>query len=375
MGGNTLNEKKEKPWILTLINTVQVLILTVLITAAFFSFHSLNQVQAMAEISDAEACGLFSSAKTLVPLGHTAGIKLFSQGVMVVGLSDIDTADGECSPARNCGLKEGDIITHINSEQVDTIEEVRDLLQTLEGETMSIRAMRSGKQLQLTGEAVQCSSDGSYKLGAWIRDSMAGIGTLTWYDPESGVFAALGHGINDVDTGELMPLQTGAIMDSTVTDVQKGAEGQPGQLHGSFDLTHDTGTLYANTDGGIFGVLADGTALSGQALPVAQRSQVQVGEAAILSNIQGDTVEEYTVEILRVYPGNSSDTRNLMLKVTDPRLLEATGGIVQGMSGSPILQNGMLVGAVTHVLINDPTCGYGILAENMLDYSARPDSL
>ena len=370
-GGNDLKkEQDEKPWILTLVNTLQVLVLGVLVTATVVSAGSLRGTAAVSASAPAEACGLFSDGqKTLVPLGQTAGMKLFSQGVMVIGLSDIATAQGDCSPARDCGLKEGDIITHINSEQVDTIEEVQQLLQTLEGETMSIRALRSGKQVQLTGEAVQCSADGSYKLGAWIRDSMAGIGTLTWYDPETGVFAALGHGINDVDTGSLMPLQTGAIMDSSVTDVKKGVQGQPGELHGSFDLTHDTGTLYANTDGGVFGVLEDPDSLSGQALPVASHSQVQTGKATILSNISGDTVEEYEVEILRVYPASASDTRNLMLKVTDPRLLEATGGIVQGMSGSPILQNGRLVGAVTHVLINDPTCGYGILAENMLTYS------
>lgn len=308
-----------------------------------------------------------AEGKTLVPLGSTVGIKLFSQGVMVVGLSPVTTDAGDLSPARECGLKEGDIITHINSEQVDTIEEVRDVLQDLEGEPMSIRAVRAGKQLQLTGEAVQCTGDGVYKLGAWIRDSMAGIGTLTWYDPDTGVFAALGHGINDVDTCLLMPLQTGSIMTSTVTGVQKGTQGSPGELHGAFDLQSDLGTLYANTNSGIFG-RASGTFQAGtQELAVAERNQVKTGKASILSNVDGSEVREYEVEILRIYPTSNGDTRDLMLKVTDPALLAATGGIVQGMSGSPILQNGRLVGAVTHVLVNDPTCGYGILVETMLN--------
>ena len=229
------------------------------------------------------------------------------------------------------------------------------------------RAVRDDKTVQLTAQAVQCGSDGQYKLGAWIRDSMAGIGTLTFCEPATGRFGALGHGINDVDTAQLMPLQSGSIMYSEVTDVKKGEKGAPGELHGAFQVNRDLGELYANTASGVFGRLEDGTLTDGlEPVPVAERKEVKTGAATILSNIAGDQVEEYQVEIIRVYPANGADTRNLMLKVTDPRLLETTGGIVQGMSGSPILQNGKLVGAVTHVLVNDPTQGYGILAENML---------
>lgn len=232
---------------------------------------------------------------------------------------------------------------------------------------MSIRAMRDDRQIQISAQAVQCSADGSYKLGAWIRDSMAGIGTITFYDPESGIFGALGHGINDVDTAQLMPLQAGSIMYAEVTDVQKGASGAPGELHGTFQVNRDMGDLFANTGSGVFGTLSDASLVNGiEPVAVAERSEVQVGPAVIRSNIAGEKVEEYQVEITRIYPSNGEDTRNLMVKVTDPALLDATGGIVQGMSGSPILQNGKLVGAVTHVLVNDPTQGYGILAENML---------
>ena len=300
-------------------------------------------------------------------MGRAVGIKLFSDGVMVVGFSEIATEEGRSAPARDCGLKEGDIITHINSTEVDTIEEVQALLQELEGATMSIRAMRDDRQIQISAQAVQCSADGSYKLGAWIRDSMAGIGTITFYDPESGIFGALGHGINDVDTAQLMPLQAGSIMYAEVTDVQRGASGAPGELHGTFQVNRDMGDLFANTGSGVFGTLLDASLVNGiEPVAVAERSEVQVGPAVIRSNIAGEKVEEYQVEITRIYPSNGEDTRNLMVKVTDPALLDATGGIVQGMSGSPILQNGKLVGAVTHVLVNDPTQGYGILAENML---------
>ena len=303
----------------------------------------------------------------VVPLGRAVGIKLFSDGVMVVGFSEVAGAEGSSAPARDCGLREGDIITHINREEVDSIEEVQSVLQEVGGKPMSIRAVRDDKTVQLTAQAVQCGSDGQYKLGAWIRDSMAGIGTLTFCEPATGRFGALGHGINDVDTATLMPMESGSIMYASVTDVKKGESGAPGELHGSFDVNRDLGDLYANTNLGIYGVLRDG-ALSprGEAVEVAAREEVHVGGATILSNIAGEQVEEYQVEITHVYPAAAGDTRNLMVQVTDPRLLETTGGIVQGMSGSPILQDGKLVGAVTHVLVNDPTRGYGILAENMV---------
>jgi stage IV sporulation protein B len=189
---------------------------------------------------------------------------------------------------------------------------------------------------------------------------------VTWYDPSTKTFAALGHGITDVDTGALMPIRSGSILPTTVTGVEKGAKGAPGQLHGSFDLTQELGSLTVNSDSGVFGTLSE-AAWSGDPIPVAKRSQVQVGEAEILANISGNEVEHYQVEIKRIYPQGLRQGRDLLIEVSDPALLSATGGIVQGMSGSPILQNGKLVGAVTHVLVNDPTQGYGILAEEMLD--------
>lgn len=308
------------------------------------------------------------------PMGKTVGIKLFSEGVLVVGLSDIKTDDGNSSPARACGLQEGDIITHINGAEVNSIEEVQALLQELSGESMSVRILRNNEKSQITTQAAQSSSDGSYKLGAWIRDSMAGIGTMTFYDPESKIFGTLGHGINDVDTSMLMPLQSGSIMPSSVKDVKKGLSGQPGELHGSFQVERDLGQLYANTQGGVFGLLSDEAMASDkQLVAVAKEKEVKLGKASILCNISGDKIEEFSVEITKLYP-DAADTRDLMLHVTDQRLLDATGGIVQGMSGSPIMQDGKLVGAVTHVLLNDPTKGYGILATHMLDLAEAVQS-
>ena len=312
-----------------------------------------------------------AQALSVVPVGRAVGIKLFSDGVVVVGTSDVPTAEGNVNPAKACGLQEGDIITHINAAEVDTIEEVSALLQELGGEPMSIQAIRDEHTVELTAQAALCIQDGEYKLGAWIRDSMAGIGTVTFYDPETGTFGALGHGINDVDTSLLMPLESGSILPAAVSGVRKGAQGSPGQLQGIFDTDRTLGLLQANTDGGIYGVLTDPRWAEGVPTEIAPRNEVRAGKATILTNISGEDVEEYDILIMKVYPERESDHRDFLLKVTDPELLEKTGGIVQGMSGSPILQNGKLVGAVTHVMIDDPTSGYGIYIGRMIANSDK----
>ena len=308
----------------------------------------------------ARAAGGDSSARMLVPVGHTVGIKLFARGVLVVKLSDGGT------PAKNCGLQTGDVIVKCGGVSVTSTEQFQTLLQENGGDATDLQVRRDGENVTLSVSPQQ-NDQGQYAIGAWIRDSMAGIGTMTYYDPESGAFGALGHGITDVDTAQLMPFSSGSILPSTVKAVKKGAVGQAGELRGDFDLTQDLGTLSANTAAGVFGTVeADGFAANlSQALPVAAASEVRTGPAVILSNVEGDNVQEYDVEILQIV-SNSADGRDLVLSVTDPELIAATGGIVQGMSGSPILQDGKFVGAVTHVLLNDPTKGYGILMETML---------
>lgn len=308
----------------------------------------------------ARAAGGDSSARMLVPVGHTVGIKLFARGVLVVKLSDGGT------PAKSCGLQTGDVIVKCGGVSVTSTEQFQTLLQENGGDATDLQVRREGESVTLSVSPQQ-NDQGQYAIGAWIRDSMAGIGTMTYYDPEIGAFGALGHGITDVDTAQLMPFSSGSILPSTVKAVKKGAVGQAGELRGDFDLTQDLGTLSANTAAGVFGTVeADGFAANlSQALPVAAASEVRTGPAVILSNVEGDNVQEYDVEILQIV-SNSADGRDLVLSVTDPELIAATGGIVQGMSGSPILQDGKFVGAVTHVLLNDPTKGYGILMETML---------
>jgi len=317
-------------------------------------------------IVQSQTAGATRVGDTVIPMGNAVGIKLFSDGVLVVGLSPVETARGACCPGRDCGLKAGDLITHINGSEVDTIEEIQAVVKEQEGAAMTIQAVRDQHSVQLTAIAAE-NEQGDYQLGVWLRDSMAGIGTMTFYDPKTGVFGALGHGINDVDTAMLMPLESGAIMDASVSDVKKGVGGQPGELHGVFDLTRDKGVLYANTAQGVFGKMEE-RELEADRRPVAiaARDQVKKGKATILSNVREDKVEAFSVEITHI-SRESGGNRDMMIQVTDPKLLEATGGIVQGMSGSPILQDGKLVGAVTHVLVNDPTRGYGIFIENMLE--------
>ena len=299
--------------------------------------------------------------RSLVPVGHTIGIKLFSQGVMVVGLAEVETDRGTATPGLDAGLQVGDVIETANGAAMESSEQFARLMET--GQPISVEVNRDGENLTMSVKPVK-AKDGIYRLGAWIRDSIAGIGTVTFYDPETGAFGALGHGISDNDTGQLMPMGSGSVMASTVKAVKRGKAGDPGELKGDFCLTEDMGELWGNTEQGVFGVLDGDDAYQGTALEVADRSEVQRGDAVILSNVSGDTVERYTVKILRVSQDRSS--QGMLLQVTDPRLLEKTGGIVQGMSGSPIVQNGKLVGAVTHVLLDDPTRGYGIFMEDML---------
>lgn len=298
------------------------------------------------------------STRMLVPVGHTVGIKLFSRGVVVVKLSEGGT------PARTCGLRTGDVIVECGGAAVTSTEQFQSLLQKTNGSETDLQVRRDGGSMTISVSPAQ-NDEGVYCIGAWIRDSMAGIGTMTFYDPETGVFGALGHGITDTDTALLMPFSNGSVLPSTVKAVKRGEAGAAGELRGNFDLTQDLGQLYANTAAGIFGTLETEGLREDGALPV---GSPRPGPAVIRSNVQGDQVAEYDIEILKVVSG-AGDGRDMVISVTDPQLIAVTGGIVQGMSGSPIIQNGQLVGAVTHVLLNEPTKGYGISIDHMLEAS------
>ncbi len=295
-----------------------------------------------------------------MPMGKTVGIQIFTDGVVVAGLTG---AEGGSAAAR-AGLLPGDLIIGIGADPIRGAEDLKAVLPKLSGEKISITVVRGDKTLQLTLEPDM--SNGAPELGMWLRDSISGLGTITYFDPKTGMYGGLGHGINDADTGMLLPVGRGEIMISSVSDVVKGSVGAPGELCGALDKNAVCGSVIKNTGCGIFGELKTARPSQDQAIPLAQEKEIELGKATILANVNGCETAEYEVEIVRVYRGDMSG-RSLMLSVTDENLLELTGGIVQGMSGSPIIQNGKLVGAVTHVLVNDPTKGFGVSAEMMLD--------
>ena len=297
------------------------------------------------------------AAQRLVPVGQVIGLQLYNDTVTVAAYDDVLGGT-----ARAAGLKIGDRILKINDTSITCAEDVRAALDSADKE-LNLTVSRGGKQRALTLTPTQ-TGDGP-RMGVYLRQGIAGIGTVTWYDPDTGAFGALGHGV--CDSGGLLKMTRGSAYDASVTEVKKGKSGDPGQLKGTARSLEPIAPLLRNTAQGVFGVSPRGW--RGEALPVAEYSQIHTGPAAIRAQICG-SVQEYSVEILKIYPQTRADCRNFLLKVTDPDLLKTTGGIVQGMSGSPILQDGQLIGAVTHVLVNDPTAGYGIYIQNMLSAAA-----
>lgn len=298
------------------------------------------------------------AAQQLIPVGQVIGLQLYNDTVTVAAYDDVLGGT-----ARSAGLKIGDRILEIDGKPIACAEDVRSAMEESRG-ALQLTVNRSGRQRQLTLNPAE-TKDGP-KMGVYLRQGIAGIGTVTFYDPDTGVFGALGHGVSD--GSGLLQMTRGSAYDAVVTDVKKGKSGDPGQLKGAAESAAPMAPLLRNTAQGVFGIYRPGW--KGEALPVADYGQIHTGEASIRAQIGSGTAQEYSVEILKIYPQTRSDCRNFLLKVTDAELLGTTGGIVQGMSGSPILQDGQLIGAVTHVLVNDPTAGYGIYIQNMLDAAA-----
>lgn len=297
---------------------------------------------------------------SLVPVGQTIGIDLRFGGVMVAELTDVGDLP---SPAAQGGLQKGDIITHLDDMKVRCASDFVDAAEDFDGGDINLSVRRGGEEFTVT-VTPQKGDDGVYRLGLWLRDGVSGIGTVTFYDPETGLYGALGHAINDLETGQVLPCEEGEVCRSSVQSVVKGEQGCPGELCGEFEKSEILGTISSNTPSGIFGQMTN--VPEGEALQWASEEEIALGDAVIYANVNGTEVQEFTAEICRIYH-DDADNRDFLLAITDSALLEKTGGIVQGMSGSPVIQNGKIVGAVTHVLINDPTRGYGIFIENMLE--------
>lgn len=305
-----------------------------------------------------------SSQNVVLLSGKPFGVKLFTQGVLIVGVSPVSSSGGQSiSPCENAGLSVGDIILSIDGTQLHSNEDLKKFAAA--GKSLQVNFLRDGVSKNTTLTPVK-DTTGIYKLGIWVRDSSAGIGTMTFIKQDSKSFAGLGHGISDVDTKQVLPLGSGQIVSATITGIKKGATGTPGELKGTFNSNVQLGSLSENSEYGLFGSYTGSITPQMQSIEVANLNQVHQGQAQILSTIDGDTPKYYDVEITSVNYNKNQKSKNLVIKVTDPQLIEKCGGIVQGMSGSPIVQDGLLVGAVTHVLVNDPTRGYGILAQNML---------
>ncbi len=303
----------------------------------------------------------------LVPCGEPFGIKLRMDGAMVVGMERIETASGQRCPAQEAGIQTGDLIQSVDGTAIDSNQSLQEAIAESDGTPVTVTLTRSGETCTVTLTPAYAAADNRYEAGIWVRDSSAGIGTITFYEPESGSFGGLGHPICDADTGDILPFGSGEAAAVTISQVTKGVSGCAGMLQGSFSDDAPLGELLCNNRCGVFGTLYHNPSAE-EAIPMALKQEIQTGAAQILCTVSGDTPKAYDITLEEIDYNGTDSTRNMTVCITDPELLEVTGGIVQGMSGSPILQNGKLVGAVTHVFVDDPTRGYGIFCENMVRY-------
>lgn len=307
----------------------------------------------------------------VIPGGQSIGVKLHSVGVLVVGFHQVNTEEGKKSPGESAGITAGDIIIEMNGQKIEKMSDIAPFIQKAgkTGESLDLLIKRDKQKIKTKLVPEKDEAEGMYRIGLYIRDSAAGIGTMTFYEPKSKKYGALGHVISDMDTKKPIVVEDGEIVRSTVTSIEKGTGGNPGEKLARFSSDRNIiGDINRNSPFGIFGTLNQTIEnnISDKALPVALSNEVKEGPAEILTVIENDKVEKFNIEIVSTTPQKFPATKGMVLKITDPKLLKKTGGIVQGMSGSPIIQNGKVVGAVTHVFVNDPTSGYGVHIEWML---------
>ncbi|WP_130863733.1 SpoIVB peptidase [Bacilliculturomica massiliensis] len=307
--------------------------------------------------------------KTLVVGGQSVGVRMDVKGVLVVGLEEIEGEDGtRVNPGLEAGLQIGDSILTIDGDKVDNAAAVSEKINKVRDE-VKLKIKRKDKIMNVTLSPVRSADDGRYKMGVWVRDRTAGIGTLTYYDPLNKAFGALGHAITDPDTSTILPVADGELLNAKVESVKQGKAGDPGEIRGIFyEADAPLGLLKGNSSYGIFGSAYDeiSNPIYPEPLAIGYQNEIKKGPAYILTTLDGNTVEKYSISIEKINHQTKPDTKSMVIRVTDKRLLEKSGGIVQGMSGSPIVQNDKIIGAVTHVFVNDPEKGYGIFIEWML---------
>ena len=299
----------------------------------------------------------------VIPLGNAIGLKLYTEGVLIVGMSEIEGK----RPYEFSGIKEGDRIISIDNKKIETTEDLIETVNSSKGKEVSIKYVRENSEEVTNITPVQTKQD-EYKLGLWVRDAAAGVGTASFYIPSTGMFASLGHGITDIDTGDLITISNGELVSTNIVSIQKGEKGKPGEIKGSIEGSSKIGEVYKNTSFGIYGKITNKNRLNitEKEMEILNRNEIKQGKAEIICELESGNKKNYSIEIEKIYTSNNKDNKSMLIKITDKELLEKTGGIIQGMSGSPIIQNGKLVGAVTHVMVNDPTKGYAVFADMMI---------
>ena len=310
-----------------------------------------------------------STKRYVNPIGRTIGLKLYTDGVLVVGMSEIDGADGnKYKPYNESGIKEGDMIQEINGQEISNTQTLINLVNASEGKEMSIKYKRNGESIY-TSIKPEKGLTGNYMLGLWVRDAAAGIGTLTYYEKSTGKFAALGHGITDVDTGNLLNISNGELVTAQIVSIVKGVKGRVGEIRGIIDNGEKIGKIEKNTSIGVYGTVTNSSFINSIKQPeveVANRNDIKIGEAKIICQVENEKVQEFSIKIKKIYK-NSNDNKSMLIEITDDNLINKTGGIIPGMSGTPIVQNNKFVGAITNVLLNSPTEGYAIFADIMME--------
>lgn len=301
---------------------------------------------------------------TVIPVGTTVGLKLYTNGVLVVGMSEINGK----KPYEKTGIEEGDMIISLDEDAITCTADLIQKVNKSNGKEINIKYIREGAEYNTEITPIKTSVN-EYKLGLWVRDTAAGVGTITYYEPATKSFAALGHGILDIDTEKLINIANGEIVTANILSIVKGEKGKPGEIRGTISSKNTIGQVSKNTNLGIYGRIDDVSKLNidtSNELEVALRNEIKTGKAKILCSLENGVREEYEIEIKKIYKNNNTDNKSMLIEVTDERLLEKTGGIIQGMSGSPIVQDGKFIGAVTHVLVNNPKQGYAVFADMMI---------
>lgn len=304
----------------------------------------------------------------VIPIGTAIGMKLYTKGVLVVGMSQIkDANDEKKRPYENSGIEQGDTIIAINNNEVSNTNELIEEVNNSNGNAITVKYEKNNETLETSITPVKSGNE--YKLGLWVRDAAAGVGTLTFYEPNTNLFMALGHGISDIDTEKIVDIASGELITASILTIKKGVKGTPGEIRGTIENGNNIGKIGKNTNLGVYGTVTNKNYLdiSGmEEMEVATRSEIQEGKAQIICQLDNNGRKTYEIEIEKIYLANNTDNKSMLIKVTDKELLEKTGGIIQGMSGAPVIQNGKFVGAVTNVLVNDPTQGYAIFGDMMI---------